>query len=73
MIKIDKDIPPPLTDRRIWSPLIKSMEVGDSFFVPREEITADAMRGRMSYQAARHRVKLRTVEVDGGTRVWRIA
>jgi len=76
MYKIDKKIPcPPRAIHGIWKDVMRSMEVGDSFFVPEADFPGTGARGTASgiFTASKKMgFRMATRSVEGGLRVWRL-
>jgi hypothetical protein len=69
-IKVEKAIPIP-QDRNKYP--FKTMEVGDSFFVPANGEALQRVQNRVSNSWKRHASKrFLSRQIDGGVRVWRI-
>ncbi len=74
MIKIDKNIPPPISGTTIGSTLAQ-LKVGESFFLPD---FSPSLKNTLHIQIRRRRqltgatFMTRVQEEDGGVRVWRL-
>jgi uncharacterized protein (DUF2249 family) len=62
---VQKDIPIPRQKRPAITPILKSLEVGDSFVV------MDYPQSAMCQLATNIGIKITTKKEDGGFRVWR--
>ena len=71
MVKIEKGIPIPKKFGTCAKWPFEKMEIGDSFLMP--ELAAQQASGRAGYWARKMGHKYTCREVEGGTRVWRIA
>ena len=84
MYKVEKNIPIQKPrrgkdmDERISVDFIKSLKVGDSFFIPKSEYKMlSSLRTLISYRVKRIRIDFDMIyiiyvgEVEGGYRVWR--
>lgn len=72
MYPIDKNIPLPPHTGHICKYPFREMEVGDSFFLPREDV---GKRGRplFSKHGQQINIKLTVRKVKDGWRIWRTA
>ncbi len=73
MLEIEKNIPiPEAVEGRAWTKYpFQFMEIGDSFFLPCDDIEAGKNRLRTSF--VRHKPKRFSIrKVKGGLRVWRV-
>lgn len=73
--EIDSNVIPPASPRRRPTNCrypFHEMEVGDSFFVPKESQRAKIVRNAADAYAKRHGVGFRVLQVDGGCRCWRV-
>lgn len=69
---IDKDVPIPTGTALDRFPFSK-MEIGDSFFVPKDDISENTVRAYVSrYSKDRDDVAYKVGVVEGGVRVWRV-
>jgi len=74
MFQIEKGIEIPVLTRNTEPKYpFKSMEIGDSFFVPCTEDDAKKVRNSISSSARSAKVKHVTRIAEGGLRVWRVA
>jgi len=76
MYKIDKNVPIPIGPKAIRRYPLREMEIGDSFFVPDEDMPRgkNVIHSAISVYAARSKDgwKFKSRSVDGGVRVWRV-
>lgn len=72
MFEIEKGVPAPSAPRNAKYPF-RNMEIGDSFFVPDDKASEDALRSSASAFGKHNSIKLKVKRVEGGLRVWRIA
>lgn len=74
MFQIEKGIEIPALTRNTEAKYpFKSMEIGDSFFVPCTDENAKKVRNSISSSARSAKVKHVTRIAEGGLRVWRVA
>ena len=72
MFKIEKNVPLPEREWRASKYGFDKMEVGDSIFIPTEQVVP-AIHSAPGYYAIRHPgTKFTTRRVEGGYRIWRI-
>lgn len=69
---VESDIPVPKRMRAGSKYPFVKLEVGDSFFVPKESQRAKIVRNAADDYAKRHGVKFRVLQVEGGCRCWRV-
>lgn len=70
-IKIDKKVPLPQPRSSSKRYPLADMKVGDSFWVPAEEV--NSARSAASQHGARNNKKFTTRAEDDGLRVWRVS
>jgi len=72
MIKIDKDIPPPMT--KLIGATLNKLQVGESFLIEEvDESVRSALYRKCRELAAEGKMFTSMLEEDGGVRTWRLA
>ena len=71
MIKIDKDIPPPMT--KLIGATLGKLQVGESFLIGEVDESVRSALYRKSRELAAEGKTFTSMMEDGGVRTWRLA
>ena len=71
MIKIDKDIPPPMT--KLIGALLAKLEIGESFLIEQVNESVRSALYRKSRELASEGKTFTSMMEDNGVRTWRLA